>query len=355
MRTHIFHALVFSAALGMPAISSAGDTETATDDLQIQVVGETSPDMYSAYEGLVEAVAYVELASQVSGAITEKLVTEGDRIEAGQVILRIDSRAANQEVQAVEAQVTAYQAQLKLSQKTYDRNKALFEQGHITTAQLEQAEATRDADEAQLKALQAQLKSARTQADFYVVKAPISGIISEIAVETGDMALPGSPLLSLYDPSQLRVTAALPSQVTDHSRITTEAVLEIPSMGVQGMNMNPVSVQVLPKVDASSLTQNVRFVLPGGVTSVPGQFARVLLPDESASNDTAHLFVPAAAVVRRAEMTGVYVLSSTDRPVLRQIRTGLLNAGQIEVLSGLDAGDRIILNPARISHISHSE
>ena len=245
--------------------------------------------------------------------------------------------------------------QLKLSQKTWERSKALFEQGHITTAQLEQAEATRDADEAQLKALQAQLKSARTQADFYVVKAPISGIISEIVVETGDMALPGSPLLSLYDPSQLRVTAALPSQVTDHSRITTEAVLEIPSMGVQGVNMNPVSIQVLPKVDASSLTQNVRFVLPAGMTSVPGQFARVLLPDESASNDTAHLFVPAAAVVRRAEMTGVYVLSSTDRPVLRQIRTGLLNAGQIEVLSGLDAGDRVILNPAHISHISHSE
>ncbi len=355
MRKHIFHALVLSAALGLPAISSASDTETVTDDLQIQVVGETSPDMYSAYEGLVEAVAYVELASQVSGAITEKLVTEGDRVEAGQVILRIDSRAANQEVQAVEAQVAAYQAQLKLSQKTYDRNKALFEQGHITTAQLEQAEATRDADEAQLKALQAQLKSARTQADFYVVKAPISGIISEIAVETGDMALPGSPLLSLYDPSQLRVTAALPSQVTDHSRITTEAVLEIPSVGVQGNNMNPVSVQVLPKVDASSLTQNVRFVLPVGVTSVPGQFARVLLPDESASNDTAHLFVPAAAIVRRAEMTGVYVLSGSDRPVLRQIRTGLLNAGQIEVLSGLDAGDRVILNPARISHISQSE
>ena len=276
MRTHIFHALVLSAALGLPAISSASDTETVTDDLQIQVVGETSPDMYSAYEGLVEAVAYVELASQVSGAITEKLVTEGDRVEAGQVILRIDSRAANQEVQAVEAQVAAYQAQLKLSQKTWERSKALFEQGHITTAQLEQAEATRDADEAQLKALQAQLKSARTQADFYVVKAPISGIISEIVVETGDMALPGSPLLSLYDPSQLRVTAALPSQVTDHSRITTEAVLEIPSMGVQGVNMNPVSIQVLPKVDASSLTQNVRFVLPVGVTSVPGQFARVL-------------------------------------------------------------------------------
>ena len=226
---------------------------------------------------------------------------------------------------------------------------------HITTEQLEQAEAARDADAAQLKALQAQLKSARTQAGFFEITAPIAGIISEISVETGDMALPGSHLLSLYDPSLLRVTAALPSQVTDHSRITMDSLIEIPSLGVQGTDLHPVSVQVLPKVDASSMTQNVRFNLPQGTISVPGQFARVLLPDASASNSQTHLFVPRSAIVRRGEMTGVYVLSGDETPLLRQVRTGLLNAGQIEVLSGLDAGDRLILNPALVNRIKRAE
>lgn len=355
MKTYILHTLLLSAAISLPVVSLADEMKASANDLQIQVVGESTPDMYSAYEGMVEAVAYVDMAAQVSGAITEKLVTEGDHVSAGQVLLRIDARAANQEVLAVDAQVAAYQAQLKLSQKTFERSSALFKQGHITTEQLEQAEAARDADAAQLKALQAQLKSARTQAGFFEITAPIAGIISEISVETGDMALPGSHLLSLYDPSLLRVTAALPSQVTDHSRITMDSLIEIPSLGVQGTDLHPVSVQVLPKVDASSMTQNVRFNLPQGTISVPGQFARVLLPDASASNSQTHLFVPRSAIVRRGEMTGVYVLSGDETPLLRQVRTGLLNAGQIEVLSGLDAGDRLILNPALVNRIKRAE
>ena len=345
---------LISLLASLPAYSQA-EMPPSASDLQVQVVGQTSPDRYAAFEGAVEAVSYADVAAQVSGAITEKRVTEGDYVTAGQVLLRIDARTARQQVLSAEAQVAAVQAQLKLSQKTYERSQILFDQGHITSAQLEQAEGTRDANEAQLKSLQAQLKSANTHASLYEITAPITGIISEVKVETGDMALPGSPFLSLYDPEQLRVTAALPSQVTDRSRITSESLIEIPSLGVQGSNLHPVSVQILPKVDGSSMTQNVRFNLPQGVASVPGQFARVLLPDESTSTDKAHLFVPQQAIVRRGEMTGVYVLSTTDRPILRQVRTGLLNAGQIEVLSGLDAGDRVILNPTRIAHISHSE
>jgi hypothetical protein len=103
-------------------------------------------------------------------------------------------------------------------------------------------------------------------------------------------------------------------------------------------------MQVLPTIDAATHSAQVRVDLPSGIKGVaPGMFARVWLPGSTAS--AAHLYVPATVVVRRAEMTGLYVIDATGHPLLRQVRLGGAQNGTVEVLAGVASGERVALDP----------
>jgi len=114
---------------------------------------------------------------------------------------------------------------------------------------------------------------------------------------------------------------------------------------VRWFSPTPAQVQRLPTVDAATHTQQLRVLLPAEYLGLaPGLFARLWLPAGSAAA-AQRLFVPASAVVRRAEMTGVYVVDAKGAPQLRQVRLGRAQGANVEVLSGLAAGERIALDP----------
>jgi len=166
------------------------------------------------------------------------------------------------------------------------------------------------------------------------------------------MALPGRSLLVLYDPAALRVTAYVPQAQARQVQGTAGSVLvDIPALGVQGQI--PQRVQWLPTVDSSSGTVELRAELPAALKgAVPGQFARIrLMGAADAPLRPAALLVPAQAVVRRAEMTGLYVLNAEGRPLLRQVRLGEARGSQIEILSGLKAGERVALEPQAAARV----
>jgi len=296
----------------------------------------------AGFDGKVEAVRQAQIAAQVPGAVVELNVHAGDQVRAGQVLLRIDARAAEQGTAASGAQVTAARAQLDVAARELARKRQLFEKHYISQAALDQTEAAYRAAKAQVDALAAQTVAAQTQTGWHVVKAPFDGVVAQVEVERGDMAMPGKPLLTVYDPSQLRVSAFVP--------VTALAALDGAKIWLTGQAQAivPVRVQALPTADAASLTREVRAELPTGTGAVPGLFARLTLaaaPLPSAAQGGPRLSVPLVAVVRRAEMTGVYVLGAGDAPLLRQVRLGAVASDQVEVLSGLDAGERVVTDP----------
>jgi RND family efflux transporter MFP subunit len=297
----------------------------------------------ASYDGKVEAVREARVAAQVPGTVLELNVHAGDRVRAGQTLLRIDARAAEQGASASSAQVLAARAQLDVAGKELARQRQLRDKSYISQAALDQAEATDRAAQAQVDALAAQAGAAQTQARLHVVQAPFDGVVAQVWVERGDMAMPGKPLLTVYDPAQLRVSAFVP--VTALGGPVDDARIWLPG---QAQALKPVRVQVLPTVDAASLTREVRAELAAGTNAAPGLFARLVLagaPLPAAAQGGQRLSVPAAAVVRRAEMTGVYVPDASGAPLLRQVRLGAATGDQVEVLSGLDAGERVITNP----------
>ncbi|MDE2453662.1 MAG: efflux RND transporter periplasmic adaptor subunit, partial [Burkholderiales bacterium] len=307
-----------------------------------------------SFDGVVEAVRQTVVAAQVAGAVVELDVKVGDRVKAGQQLMRIDARGADQDAAASQAQVQAARAAQKLASQDYARQQQLFQKNYISQAALERARSAYDASQAQVAAQLAQAGAARTQTGLHVVRAPYAGVVAEVPVALGDMALPGRALVTLFDPSALRVTAALPQSLQARIEADLQGGLqggpalrvELPGLPAASQWPVPVRVQVLPLVDAATHTLQLRADLEPGLAGVaPGQFARVWVAGGAGAEAAASITVPLASVVRRAEMVGLYVLDSAGRPLLRQVRLGRVLGDRVEVLAGLAAGERVAADP----------
>lgn len=297
----------------------------------------------TSLDGVVEAVRQTTLSSQVPGAIIVLKVKAGDQVRAGQELLRIDGRAAQENVAASAAQVAAAQAQAQVALRELERQKSLFQKQFISQTALDRAQAQVDVAQAQVRALHAQTKAAQAQSGFFVITAPFTGVVSEVPVVQGDMAMPGRPLLTLYDPSALRISTAVPQALLPGLSGKLEAVrYEVAGAGTQ----KPAKLELLPAADPITHSATLRLNLaPGQAGLVPGLFAKVFLP-LAGSAQTTRVYLPAALVVRRAEMTGVYVSNGQAQPLLRQVRLGRVSGDQVEVLSGLRPGEKAVAAPA---------
>ena len=155
----------------------------------------------------------------VSAQVTERIVEinfrVGDSVQKGQVIMRIDPSVANQDVAGMQARVHEAQVQLENAQKQYNRLKDLFKQQYVSQSQLDKAEADFKSVQAQVNTLKAGLGQSATQRNFATITAPYSGVMSELHVEVGEMAVAGKALATGYDPSNLRVTAKVPQSYID--------------------------------------------------------------------------------------------------------------------------------------------
>jgi len=257
------------------------------------------------------------------------------------VLARLDARAAEQAAAAGEAQVQAARATEDAATRELERQQQLFRKNYISQAALDRAEAAYKSARAQAAAQRAQAGATRTESGFYVVRAPYAGVVSDVAVVLGDMAMPGRALLTLYDPKAMRVAAPLPQSVA--AKLPADAAVEVELPGAPRQRIAPAARQLLPALDPATHSLELRLELPaelGGV--VPGQFVRVWLPDTARDK---RLFVPAAALVRRAELDALYVVGSDGRPLLRQVRLGRRDGERVEVLAGVAAGERVALDP----------
>lgn len=346
--------LVAMAALtGLLVCAPVGAAENSPlATVVVQSSGNSVADRISL-DAVVEAVRQTTLSAQVPGAIVSLLVKAGDSVKAGQELLRIDARSASQNAAASEAQVQSAQASLNVATKDYERQKQLLQKQYISQSALDRAQAQWLAAQAQVKALQAQAGVARTQSGFFVLNAPYAGVISDVPVALGDMAMPGRALVTMHDPSELRVTAAVPQSVMASLGDISAVQFELPGLAT-GL-LRPTGVQVLPVVDAATHTAQVRLGLPGGIKGVaPGAFARIWLPigpAKGAMTQEERFYVPASAVVRRSEMTGLYVVNPQGLALLRQVRLGSMKGDLVEILSGVSKGDKVAVNPQAAARV----
>ena len=293
-------------------------------------------------EAVVEAVRQSTVAAQVSGRIVDLPFDVGDRVERGQVIARIDERAASQALAASEANVRAAEAAFANARLTYERSRQLFAQKFISQAALDKAEADYRAAESQWKAMLAGAGQAATEKSFATLLAPYSGIVSARHVQLGEMAVPGKPIMTGFDPSTLRVVATVASSQVAAIQAGRAARIEIPAANRW---VEARSFTIVPAADPRTHSTQVRIELPAEVRGVyPGVFARAhfVVAREP------RLMLPREAVLRRSELVAAYVIGADGAPQLRQVRLGTAaDEHGIEVLAGVRAGERVALDAVK--------
>ena len=307
----------------VPSFAPAQGAAPATAAVEYREIDLTYPA-----DAVVEAVRQSTIAAQVQGRVLEVRADAGDAVRQGQLLLRIDEREAA-------SGLAGTQAQLANAKANYERTKNLFQQKFISQAALDKAEA-------EYKAAAAGSGQAGAIYSYTHIASPLKGLVAQRHVEQGEMATPGKPLITVYDPKGLRVAASIPQYKLADVRRNLRAKIEFPETGLW---VDASSVTVFPAADARTHTVQARVNLPDGMKDViPGMFARAHFITGKAKK----LLVPAQAVLRRGEVTAVYVIDAQGAAHLRQVRLSEpLAGGYHEVLAGLAAGDNVALDPVR--------
>lgn len=296
-------------------------------------------DGYAA-EALVEAGRESTLAAQVAGRILLLDVDAGDAVKSGQLLVRIDDSEARNSMAGNQAQVAQAQANLVNAKAQYERTRILVSRKFVSPSALDKAQADYQAAEAEVAAARAGVAQSSTTKGFTHIKAPFSGLVSARLAQVGEMASPGRPLLTLFDPATLRVVASIPQESLEQIRKSGRASIEFPALGKW---IESRSVTILPAADSRTHISQVRIELPADAVGLyPGMFARAHFSTGQAKK----MLVPATAVLRRSEVTGIYVVQG-DKLQFRQLRMGQETPAGIEVLAGLQAGEIIALEPVK--------
>ena len=297
------------------------------DELAVFPVKLRLVDLSIPADALLEAVDQAVVSAQIAGRILEVNADAGHTVKKGDLLMRIDAREADEAMRGAEA---AYIN----SKLNFERTRDLVARKFMSQASLDKAKADFDAASANRSAANASQSHAR-------IVAPMSGIVARRHAESGDLATPGKPLFTIYQPSNLRVVASIPQFRLKEIRGARQAKVEFPDLAkwVDGL-----SVKLLPTTDVQTHVAQVRIALPPLVDVTPGRFVRV----HFISGQAEKLPIPLSAVVRRGEVAAVYVRMPDGRLSLRQLRLGdPVDQGEVEVLAGLAVGAQVVTDPVK--------
>jgi len=286
------------------------------------VVTPATATAYSQSPGTLVATRTARIASRLSGYVHSLDVDVGDRVKAGQLLLTIDNRD-------VEAQVAQARAVYDDAAFNYRRYTNLYKQQAVSRQEYE-------AVKRNYATAKAGLAQAEAQRAYAEVRAPFAGAVTARSVEAGDLATPGKPLLVIQAPEHLEV----------HTQITNRAYAALAAgktvyVANAGTRLAATVVQLSPAADPATETHLLKAALVPDSGLSPGEYVDVLVP----VGTHRALFVPDAAVLTRTGLTEVFVVDTSHHAHLRMVRLGERRGGLTEILSGLQAGERIVSRP----------
>ena len=340
-------------ALALVAVFYSAQVQAQAPQVPVVQVGAQAVTAGLELDGSLQAVRQSTLSAQASGRIAELNVKAGDRVKAGQVLAVIDDRATRAGVAQAQAGVAQADAQLTNAQAQFDRTRDLRAKGFVAQAALDTALSQLKAAQAGLAAAKAGQTQSSLAQGFTRLTAPYDGWVLQTQAEAGSLASPGSPVLTVYAPQPIRAVVYVPASQQALAQSAERVEIQLPGSGAW---VQPASQTRLPAADPVSQTVEWRLDLgrDDGAQQTPGTQVRVRFVGttaKQAAND--RLVVPASAVLRRGELTAVYVVATkgSDKPegfALRAVRTGNTSGTDgMEVLAGLKAGDRVALDPVR--------
>ncbi len=282
--------------------------------------------------GVAEPMRQATLSTRLMGSVVSVGVQEGEQVSAGQELARIDARDLEAKRLQVEASIAEAEAVREDALRQAQRFRALYADSAVTKSQLDQVETGLARAEAGLRAARAGAQELAATTAYSRITAPFAGVVTRRFVDPGAFVAPGAPLLTVEDQSRLRIRATAPPEAARglHAGSTVEAAIEQARVRATVEGVVPAGTGQLYTVNA--IVQNPGRVYPAGAA------ATLSLP----TGERTAILVPEGAMVREGDLTGVRVRAAEGWD-LRWVRTGPSHGDFVEVLSGLVAGETVLV------------
>lgn len=274
--------------------------------------------------GTVRPKLSASISSKISGVVQQMLVSPGQRVKAGELLIQLDARE-------IQARLDQAQALREQTLKDIQRFEVLLKQNAVTQQEF-------DAAQARFRVSDATVTEAQTMLGYAKVTAPFDGIITAKRADVGDLAAPGKPLLELEDPATLRFEADVPDALI--SKIKLQEKLAV-RLSLANSTVEAAVSEIAPAADTASRTFRVKLDLPASPDLRSGQFGRVAVPVAQVNA----LRVPTSAVNVRGQMEIAFVVTN-QHAQMRLVKTGKQLDGAVEIVSGLSNGEQLVVDGA---------
>jgi membrane fusion protein, multidrug efflux system len=361
-----YYALAASLFLAGCGSEPAHNTvSTPVTPMRVEVVAVAETDWPSTYEatGTVRARTTATISSKLMGYARQVRAQIGDHVREGQPLVVLDARdletslaraeAGREEVKSAipeaESAVALARSQLDLAQVTFNRMQDLLNKRSITNqeydeasarwkvaqAALDMARARRIQLDAKVAQTEQEVRAAGIQRGYSEITAPFSGTIITRSIDPGTLTVPGAPLFTMERDGAYRLEASV-----EESRLSLARVGKTVSVTMDGIDRTFAArvAEVVPSVDAAARTGTVKIDLPSLPELRSGLFGRALFD----TGGRKVLAVPSAGVMERGQLQSVYI-AENDIAHTRLVTIGTRVKDKVEVLSGLNQGDRVII------------
>jgi len=330
------------SAAGLAGCGSGGDA-AATGGKEVRA--ETAraariaaPRVVTA-SGSLEAANSAMVSTRMMGWVKRVHVDAGQRVAKGDPLVSIDDTDLRAKKAQAEAGIAEAKAVLANAETMVGRFERLYAEDSVSKAQLDEVTTGRDRAAAGLEMAKAALREVNVHLGYLDIVAPTDGLVARRMVDPGDMANPGMPLITLEKTEHMKVVAHVGER--DVAVVTAGDSVTIDVSSLPGAVYTAAVDRVVPTANPGSRTYDVEAHIdnPDGRLK-SGMFARMSIPVGTRSA----VVVPEPAVIRRGQLTGVWVVGDQGRASLRWVRLGRAVGDQVEVLSGLEGDETVVVS-----------
>ncbi|MEX2185162.1 MAG: efflux RND transporter periplasmic adaptor subunit [Pirellulales bacterium] len=329
--------LVVLAGVFKPKVSgdASQPARTVAAGAVVVAVREIERSRFETAVGTIKPVYETTIASQLLARVIDVTVTAGQNVAQGDVLVRLDDADLKARLEQAEANVRLTLAKRDQAVTAYERGKTLRQGNVIAQAEFDTLTAAMRTATADHDRSEQAVREANVLLEFATIRAPLSGRVIEKRIEAGDTVSPGQPLLTLYDPNRMQMIASVRESLATNLKIGQKLPASLESLGYE---CEATVSEIVPEAQTASRTFNVKVTgpCPPGVYS--GMFGRLHIP----LDDEKIVVVPSKAIRRVGQLTLVDVVEG-DAAVRRSVQLGRTLDGDMEVLSGLRPGEKVLL------------
>lgn len=360
------------ARLGLPvvlsivclAVGCSSPHPTQSEEarpVKTTVVAAGDQPIVRSFPGRVEASRMVDLAFQVPGLLAKIPVIEGQRVSKGAILAQLRQDEFQARLKTVQSQLEQARSQLRASETRLANAKTEFESfsrlvgsSAVSRSDYDSAETAyrvaqddQKAQEASVRGLEARLVEANLQLGDSTLRAPYDGVVAQRLVDEGQNITPNSPVVRFQNVNDIDIVVDVPEGFIADDIRSSAIQQSVAELSVAPGRQFPVHVKEVSQIaDPKTQIFAVRFAMktPPGITALPGMTANVIITTRGASGSNNRILVPVLAVSKQDTGEQVVWVLGPDQTVHRKpVTMGAPREDQIEIVSGLQSGDRIVV------------